>query len=732
MSGVFMEWLESLESETIHKNDILSFEEYFKVLEKNSLQEIRPCCTYLKDMFDYFGRNERGCFNLFQQSLPNSPALRGQKYIQETLYHNLINFQEEGFNNKFLLLVGPNGSSKTTVIRKIMEGLETYSETEQGTLHTFSWIFPVESLVKGNLGLSSQQIKERLASYAHLEDKDISVILTSDVKDHPLLLIPLEKRKKLIEKLLRDHPQALETAKKSYLYYGDIAKRDRMIFDALLKNYKGDYAEVYKHIRVERYFANKMNSTGLVTIEPQLHVDARLQQITMDKRIANLPPSLQSLNLFNISGEIIMANRGVIEFSDLLKRPLDTFKYLLMTMETRSINLQGILTALDVFFIGSSNEIHLNAFKQHPDFNSFKGRFNFVRVPYLLNSKDEEKIYEEQILNLKDKIHFEPHALETLCLWAVMTRLRPSQRKNYENKTLGQLIETFNPLEKTQFLSLGFIPERFSSDQKKTLKTQAHLVHEEYYNDEVYEGKFGISPREMKQIIYELSTQLDNLSFVEILEFLDDLTQRKSEYSFLNQPSQGLYHDPQKFLSLLRDFALDNFDHEVRDSLGLIDDRSYSEYIERYITQIMSFIKKERIKNPITGKFEDADMYFIKEFEANLGLNEEADTFRSHMLSSLGAYSLDNPGQKIVYEKVFPDVVKKLKESFRNEQKKAVQEIANNIFFYLEDKNQKNKEKLKHKKYQSLNKLIENLTQKYHYTEKGCITLLQLLLKERY
>ena len=83
-------------------------------------------------------------------------------------------------------------------------------------------------------------------------------------------------------------------------------------------------------------------------------------------------------------GEAVLANRGVLEFSDLLKRPLDTIKYLLMTMETSSINIQGILTALDIFFIGTSNEVHFAAFKQHPDYNSFKGRFNFVTVPYLL------------------------------------------------------------------------------------------------------------------------------------------------------------------------------------------------------------------------------------------------------------------------------------------------------------------------------------------------------------
>src|SRR5690606_19580198 len=228
---------------------------------------------------------------------------------------------------------------------------------------------------KGGLGLSSHKNERHVESYANLEDQDISAILVSELKDHPILLIPLKARQKLIRESLVDYPELLENVQKSYLYNGDLSKRNRLIFDALLKNYKGDYQKILKHIRVERYCIEKRYSTGVATIEPQLHVDAQLQQITMDRRLANLPPSLQSLNLFNLNGEIVLANRGILEFSDLLKRPLDTFKYLLMTMETKTINLHGILTELDLFFVGSSNEVHFSAFKQHPDFNSFKGRF---------------------------------------------------------------------------------------------------------------------------------------------------------------------------------------------------------------------------------------------------------------------------------------------------------------------------------------------------------------------
>ena len=429
-----MDWLEEVNKEEEKFDQIFSFNEYMEIFERNPSRELRTSSMYLKDMFDFYGKDEDGSFSLFKKNHPNSPPVAGQKRAQEKIYQNLVNFNEEGFNNKFILLVGPNGSSKTSLVKKIMRTAEEYSHTDSGALYTFSWIFPIDTYVKGSLGLSSKQVDKHLQSFAHLEDSEISAILVSELKDHPLLLIPLRTRQKLIDKLLADEPEKLESIQLSYLYNGDLSKRNRLIFDALLKNYKGSFEDVLKHIRVERFNIDKRYSVAASTIEPQLHVDAKLQQITMDKRLASLPPSLQSLNLFSMNGEVILANRGILEFSDLLKRPLDTFKYLLMTMETKTINLQGILTELDIFFIGSSNEVHFNAFKQHPDFSSFKGRFSFLRVPYLLNYEDEKNIYLDQVANVRDKTKFEPHSLETLCLWSVMTRMRHPQSKNYQDK----------------------------------------------------------------------------------------------------------------------------------------------------------------------------------------------------------------------------------------------------------------------------------------------------------
>ena len=137
--------------------------------------------------------------------------------------------------------------------------------------------------------------------------------LIPDLKDHPLLLIPRETRQNLLEDWFADHPEVFESIKKSFLYNGEMATKNQMIYEALLKSYKGDHLKVLKHIRIERFSVSRSQSISAASVEPQMHVDAKMQQITMDKSLASLPPSLQSLNLYQLQGESILANRGILE-----------------------------------------------------------------------------------------------------------------------------------------------------------------------------------------------------------------------------------------------------------------------------------------------------------------------------------------------------------------------------------------------------------------------------------
>src|SRR5690606_14068330 len=149
-------------------------------------------------------------------------------------------------------------------------------------------------------------------------------------------------------------------------------------------NYQGDYLKVLRHVQVERFYIQHRYREGYVTVEPQLSVDASERQITADRSVAALPAALQSVSLYEYGGELVTGNRGLIEYSDRLKRPLEAYKYLLTTVEQSSVSLSSAALFLDLVFLGTSNEIHLNAFKETAEFQSFRGRLDLVRVPYLL------------------------------------------------------------------------------------------------------------------------------------------------------------------------------------------------------------------------------------------------------------------------------------------------------------------------------------------------------------
>src|SRR5205823_13216777 len=113
-------------------------------------------------------------------------------------------FVQDGRPNKLVLLHGPNGSAKTTFIRCLGRALEHYSTLDEGALYRFSWIFPAQKSMRGGIGFGDNKeigSLEHAESFAYLPDGQIDARLGDELRDHPLLLIPLEERAKLIATL---------------------------------------------------------------------------------------------------------------------------------------------------------------------------------------------------------------------------------------------------------------------------------------------------------------------------------------------------------------------------------------------------------------------------------------------------------------------------------------------------------------------------------------------------
>jgi predicted Ser/Thr protein kinase len=409
----------------------------------------------------------------------------------------------------------------------------------------------------------------------------------------------------------------------------------------------------------------------------------------MDRSLASLPPALQSLTLYEYQGELVDGNRGVVDFADLLKRPLESYKYLLGTVEQGRVSMDVATIELDTVFIGSSNEGYLAAFKEIPEFQSFKGRMELVRVPYLLDYKVEQKIYQAQIqsAHAESGKHVAPHVAWVTALWAVLTRMKKPLAEKY-GKLLSDVVGKLGPLEKALLYAEAMTPEGLTPEQHRELVAGIDKVARESDSYPNYEGRTGASPREMKLIIMNAaqSPKYQCLSPFAVFDELEDLVRGVTVYEFLKQePLPGGYHENRKFIFQVRDKLIDRIDDEVRTSMGLVEERRYIDQFERYAAHVSYWVKREKVPNPITGRDDDPDEEMMNEIERILEVSSRREEFRREVIARIGAWSIDHPRQKPDYERIFPRPIAELREAFFSDRKKQVRKINDDLLVLLTD-----------------------------------------------
>lgn len=672
---------------------LLSFEQYLALLASSpetAARQFRGTATYVADMLDHFGELAPKSgdpvalprFRLFDQAEEDGVGLRvvGQESVQRRLYQGLRAFSRQGQNNRLLLLHGPNGSAKSSVVRVLMQGMERYSREPEGAVYAFNWIFPHERSLKPGLGLNPDAYAgggDR-ASYAHLVDDEISARVPCEMKDHPLLLVPREHRRTLLAATVGEAEAArLWERGPAYLTRGDVCHRCKQVFEALLTSYAGDFKRVLQHVQVERFYYARRYRRGLVTIEPQMHVDASYQLVTMNRSFGQLPAALQGLNFFSLAGDLVDGNRGLIEYSDLLKRPVDAFKYLLTACESGAVNVGPSIAYLDAVMIGSTNEIQLDGFKEFPDFASFKARIELIRVPYLLSARQEAEIYAARLGQMGGGKHVSPHVAWAAAQWAVLTRLKKPNSIHYP-PGVSSLVSALTPLEKARLYDAGEPPTALSPEEKKMLRSALPRLRDEYTNVPYYEGRLGASAREVQALLFEAAQDEDFpcLSPLAAFRKLEEFVKRVSEHEFLKQEIKDGYHDAAEFVGLVRAEYLDRIDREVRDSIGLYETAQWEDFLRRYVQQVSLVLRKEKTKNAITGKMEEPDAELIGEFERIVGAPAELEPFRNGVISQVGAWSLDHPGEPVTYARVFPEFWQKLEQHYFESQKSLLSTMS--------------------------------------------------------
>ena len=722
---------------------VLSFGEYLALVRENPRSQLRGAAQYLADMFEHFGwddapspgRKDRRA-KLFDAPWAGGQGrLAGHEEVQAAIHRSLRNFVRQGRVDRFLLLTGPNGSAKSTITEMMARGMESYSAQDEGALYRFNWIFPTEKLSRSDIGFggsgAARDTAGELESFAHLEEIQVDARLPCEMGDHPLLLVPREARADMLKEL-RDGCEGEacdDLSRSAYLVDGDLCPKCKLIYEALLVSYEGDFMRLLRHVQVERFYASRRYRQATSRVEPQMAADAQTRQVTADRSLSALPTALQAINLFELDGHLVQANRGVVDFSDLLKRPLEAYKYLLIAVEEGRVMLDRANIFFDLLFIGSSNESHLNALMESAEWTSFKARMELIKVPYLRDFRQEKQIYDAQVAGGQVGKHIAPHTTAVAALWAVLSRMFKPKEDRFDGKLKG-LVKKLTPAQKAELYSSGKVPAWARGDDAKLLFRAIQDLWQETSNDVVYEGRIGPSPREMKTLILHAGQEASYgcLSPNAVLDGLAGLVKETSVYAYLRMEPKDGYHDFAGFIEEARAWYLDRADREVSAASGLVAEESHHDLFSRYLTHAIAQTRGEKVHNKVTGNHDEPDGRLLKEVENDLEMFGSPKDFRGSLISRIGAWSVEHSGQKPDYHEIFPAQLEQLRDAYFRRRGDRLRQMLNNVLLVLGE----DEDGLEAAEAEEAKAVVERLQEAYGYCPHCAREAVVALLQERY
>src|SRR5690606_31507981 len=128
-----------------------------------------------------------------------------------------------------------------------------------------------------------------------------------------------------------------------------------------------------------------------------------------------------------------------------------------------------------------------------------------------------------------------------------------------------------------------------------------------------------------------------------LLKSIAELCRRTSEFAWLKlKPLSGHYHDHAFFREEIRRRLMNRIEIDMRKASGLVDELAYEELFRRYINHVSAFVKREKIRNPVTRKDEDPDPKLMGEVEDLLGITGDPKPHRDTMISMVAAWAIEH------------------------------------------------------------------------------------------
>jgi serine protein kinase len=486
---------------------------------------------------------------------------------------------------RILLLYGPPSSGKSQLVILLKRGLEEFSHTDAGAVYA-------------------------IADCPQHED--------------PLNLVPHALRREFQE----------ETGMHTE---GELCPLCAL---TLREKYQGD---IYK-VPVRRIFFSEKERCGIGTFVPS---DPKSQDISelvgsIDLSTIGDYGSESDPRAYRFDGELNVANRGMMEFIEMLKAD-ERFLYVLLTLAQEKNIKTGRFPLIyaDECVIAHTNETEFNEFLADKKSEALHDRMIMVRIPYNLKVSQEERIYEKLLRQTNmQHLHIAPHALRVAAIFAILSRLE-------EPKTAGLTL-----LKKLKLYD-GEDVEGFRQKDLKLIQEQTER-----------EGMDGISPR---FIINRISSSLIKpdarcINPIDILRAIRD-----------GMESQGQFKkaDRERYHQLIAE-ARREYDeiarNDVQKAFFVSFEQEASTLVDNYLDNVEAYLDHTKLTDPITGEEVPPDEKLMRSLEQKVQVPEHGkDSFRNEIFRKVAM--AHRHGEKFDYtthEKLKEAIEKQLFEERRD------------------------------------------------------------------
>jgi len=528
-----------------------------------------------------------------------------------------------GPERRVILLHGPVGSAKSTIVTALKKGLELYSNTDEGALYSFTWMIPNED-----------------------DPKKIDAI-KCPMNEEPLKLLPDDAR----EKILADLNKALPDDEYKINMDGNLSPVSEYYQTMLLEKYNGDYAKVLDHVQVRRVQLSEKNRVGIGTFQPKDEKSQDATELTGDINYRKLAQygSESDPRAFDFNGEFLISNRGLIEFQEILKLQTE-FLYDLLgaTQEHRVKPKRFNQVPIDEVIIGHTNNAEFEKLKNNKFMEALRDRTIKIDIPYLLRVSEEQKVYDHFYNKETVHKHIAPHTTKIAAMFAVVSRLEEPSKNDM---TIIQKAKLYD----------GKSVHGFTEEHIKEMMEEAPN-----------EGLLsGVSARFIQNqfsnaiVNSRMSSKSLNpfMLFAQIREGLKNFSGFKSEEQ-RTELFERLELVEKEYDRIVK--------REVQQALSSSEE-AIKALCTNYVDNIVAFINEEKVVNPITGKEEEPNESLMRSIEDKINIAVSMkDDFRREIMNYMGSmaargktfeYNSNEQLYKALEKKLFEDTKDSIKLS---------------------------------------------------------------------